>query len=218
MSIEKASFSFAKELFTRRIAELRKKFASSSTILTMEEFMQAVPGLTKTNADKYYSSLVSCLIKYGITSKLRIAHFLAQVGHECIAFSCMAEAGYLSAAKRKAYYLKTYGSRPSIIPNPNGDMNTWFIGRGAIQLTHDYNYKSYSKEVGRNDILTNPSLIETDPQLALDVAGWYWSKWSLNTYADQDNLLTITKKINGGYNNIEDRKSRLEIAKRIFGI
>jgi putative chitinase len=218
MSIDKANFTFAKELFARKMAELRKKFASTSTILTMEEFMQAVPSLTKTNADKYYSPLVSCLIKYGITSKLRIAHFLAQVGHECISFSCMAEAGYLSASKRKAYYLKTYGHRPSIIPNPNGDMSTWFIGRGAIQLTHDYNYKSYTKEVGRNDILTNPSLIETDPQLALDVAGWYWSKWSLNTYADQDNLLTITKKINGGTNGLEAREDRLAQAKRVFGL
>lgn len=218
MSIDKANFTFAKELFARKMAELRKKFAAGSSIITLDEFMQAVPNLTKANADKYYSALVSCLLKYGITSKLRVAHFLAQVGHECMSFSVMAEAGYLSDAKRKAYYLKTYGSRPTIIPNPNADMSTWFFGRGAIQLTHNYNYKSYSTAIGRSDILTNPALLETEPQLSLDAAGWYWDKCSLNVYADQDNLLTITKKINGGTNGLEAREARLEQAKRVFGL
>jgi len=218
MSIQKNSFSYAKELFHKKLASLRHNFSSKSPILTKEEFLAATSHLTKENADKYYSAVLSCLVKYNITSKLRVAHFLAQVGHECMAFSTMAEAGYLSREKRKAYYLKTYGKRPSIIPNPHADMDMWFFGRGAIQITHDFNYKSYSLEVGRNDILISPSIIETEPQLALDVAGWYWDKHNLNVYADQDNLLTITKKINGGTNGLENRADRLLIAKRVFGL
>ena len=216
MSIPRSNYAI--ELFNRRLAALRSKFQSSSTLLTPKEFQDAVPGLSKANADKYYSALVSTLRKYGITTKLRIAHFLAQVGHECISFSCMAEAGYLSDEKRKAYYLKTYGHRPTIIPDKDAPMSTWFFGRGAIQITHDFNYKSYSKVVQRGDILTNPGVIETDPNLALDVAGWYWNSRSLNAYADQDNLLTITKKINGGTNGLADRDSRLAHAKRAFGL
>jgi putative chitinase len=206
------------QLFAKKLQALKAKFAANNHLLTLDEFQRAVPKMTRANAEKYYTPLLSTLRKYGITSKLRIAHFLAQVGHECISFSVMAEAGWLSREKRIDYYLKTYGSRPSIIPDKDAPMESWFFGRGAIQITHDFNYKSYSKVVGRNDILTNPGLIETDPILALDVAGWYWDSRSLNVYADQDNLLTITKKINGGTNGLSDREIRLEHAKKILGL
>lgn len=210
--------SYAMHLFNKKLDAIKKRFYANSPLLTPDQFQAAVPSITKANVDKYYSALVSTLRKYGITSKLRIAHFLAQVGHECISFSCMAEAGYLSEDKRKAYYLKTYGDRVSIIPDKNSPMNTWFYGRGAIQITHDYNYKSYAKVVERGDILTTPGIIETDPNLCLDVAGWYWNSRSLNVYADQDNLLTITKKINGGTNGLADREKRLIHAKRALGL
>jgi putative chitinase len=90
-----------------------------------------------------------------------------------------------------------------------------FKGRGLIQLTGRSNYEQYSKDRGI-DFIKNPELIATDPNNCVDVAGWYWNSRNLNKYADQDNVRKITKRINGGYNGLEDRIKKLEICKAIL--
>ena len=49
-------------------------------------------------------------------------------------------------------------------------------------------------------------------------AGWFWDSRGLNSFADRDDILTITKRINGGTNGLEDRKKRLERAKKALGV
>ena len=131
----------------------------------------------------------------------------------------LAEAGWLSEAKRKAYYLKMYKGRTSIIPNEDSPISTWYFGRGAIQTTHDYNYRSYGKYIEKEEaLMADPSLLEKDPYYAMDSAGYFWFKTDLNVYAAQDNLLKITKIINGGTNGLDDRAEKLDRAKKVLGL
>lgn len=64
-------------------------------------------------------------------------------------------------------------------------------------------------------MLEHPERVE-QPDLAALVAGWFWNRNKLNELADQDQLLKITKKINGGFNGLEDRTEHLERAKSVL--
>jgi putative chitinase len=142
--------------------------------------------------------------KYQINTPLRVAHFLAQIGHE---------SGSLKYAKELGgkNYFKKYDGRKDLGNTQPGD-GARFKGRGLIQLTGRSNYKSYGESIGI-DLTKKPQEVEK-PTLATDVAGWFWSKNKLNALADKDEVKAITKKINGGYNGLEDRKNRLERAKK----
>ena len=136
---------------------------------------------------------------YDISTPLRQAHFLAQVGHESWGFKFCEE-----IASGAAYE----GRRDLGNTEPGDGMR--FKGRGWIQLTGRTNYKAYSDFKGINFVVA-PQRVATE--FAGDVAGWYWHTRKLNAEADEDDLLTITKRINGGLNGIDDRRRRLAKAK-----
>ena len=90
---------------------------------------------------------------------------------------------------------------------------------GLIQLTGRANYREYGRAISREaELLANPELLETDPDLCVDVAGWFWAKRNLNTLADADDLTRITKRINGGLNGLEDRRRLLKRAKALLSL
>ena len=142
--------------------------------------------------------------KYLIDTPLRQCHFLAQIGHE---------SGELRYREEIASG-KAYEGRKDLGNDRPGD-GPLFKGRGLIQLTGRANYESYGEYLGR-DLLDNPSLVSEDENLCVDVAGWYWQKRNLNKYADRDDIITITKRINGGLRGLEDRKRLLELAKDVL--
>lgn len=89
-----------------------------------------------------------------------------------------------------------------------------FKGRGLIQLTGRNNYEEYGAHARLN--LTkagNENLIAKIPKYAVDVSLWFWDKRNLNTYADNDDLRSVTRRVNGGYNGLDDRKQYLDRAK-----
>jgi putative chitinase len=94
-----------------------------------------------------------------------------------------------------------------------------FKGRGLIQLTGRANYQQYGQAIGR-DLVTNEqwTQVADDPNLAVDVACWYWETRRLNRYADQDDIATITRRINGGLNGFENRQRLLARAKFFLGL
>ena len=100
----------------------------------------------------------------------------------------------------------------------NGDENSgdgWkYRGRGFIQLTGKDNYKSLSEYTGI-DFVNNPDLLLEEAN-ALISAIWFWNKNNLNKYADLDDINSITKKINGGFNGIEHRKKLLNKYKQLL--
>ena len=90
-----------------------------------------------------------------------------------------------------------------------------FKGRGLIQLTGRLNYGWYS-QFAHYDFVLHPEGISEAPWHCVGVATWYWTNHQLNTLADKDDALGITKRINGGINGIADRLARLDRAKKIL--
>lgn len=130
-----------------------------------------------------------------INTPLRVAHFMAQILHETGGFKYFAELG------GNAYFMR-YEGRSDLGNNKPGD-GPRFKGRGFIQVTGRANYTAVGKALGL-DLVNNPDLA-MDLTVGARIAGWYWRTRSLNDFADRDDIKTITKKINGGYNGLNDR-------------
>ena len=140
------------------------------------------------------------LPQYGVNNYLRIVHFLAQAAHESAGFRTLEEYADGSA----------YEGRKNLGNTQPGDGKR-YKGRGIFQLTGRANYRDMSVKLGR-DLENNPILAK-DPEVSVLTALEYWKSRGLNTFADQDNLLTITKRINGGLNGLDSRKIFLARAK-----
>lgn len=139
---------------------------------------------------------------YGIMDgALRLAHFLAQLMHESGGFRYMEE-----IASGAAY--EGRGDLGNIKP---GD-GMRFKGRGPIQITGRTNYRRYGRKIGI-DIERHPEIAAL-PSIGLHLALEYWRQSGLNTFADADNIVSITKIINGGLNGIDDRRAHLATVKR----
>jgi putative chitinase len=147
--------------------------------------------------------------KYAVNTSLRMSHFLAQVLHESSAFRYSVEIWGNTPAQ------KAYDTRTDLGNTPEHDGDGYkYKGRGWIQLTGKANYQAASTEFAQ-DFINDPDLLSKEPWNSL-AAGWYWNKRKLNGFADADDILTITKKINGGFNGLNDRKMWLVKAKTVL--
>lgn len=158
---------------------------------------------TDGNVARYCPGLKQNMAANGIDKPLRQAHFLAQVAHES------GELRYCEEIASGA----AYEGRVDLGNTQPGD-GVRFKGRGLIQLTGRANYTKYGKARNR-DFTTDekPKLIATDPSLAVDVACWFWTQHGLNTLADKDDVVAITRVINGGLNGLADRQAKLARAR-----
>lgn len=160
-------------------------------------------------AGKYAQPLEEACIRFGIVSALEKAHFLAQVCHESDSFKTATE--YASGA--------AYEGRKNLGNTQPGDGKR-FKGRGLIQVTGRANYRTYSLwKYGDERALKNPAMLAELPD-AVDAAGWYWTvaRPKIPAMARADNLVGVTKAINGGTTGLADRAKRLHEAKRLFGL
>ncbi|WP_221766249.1 glycoside hydrolase family 19 protein [Hymenobacter metallilatus] len=173
--------------------------------LTKQLLMAALIGCTAAEADKFLEPVNKTLAKYKINTPLRVAHFLAQIGHESCGLDAVRE--YASGA--------AYEGRKDLGNVQPGD-GVRFRGRGLIQITGRANYFALSKAFGV-DFVANPLLLEQPLYAALS-AGWYWSSRNLNALADGNFFLTITKRINGGTNGYADRERRFLVAAAALGV
>ncbi len=164
--------------------------------------------------------------KFGINTPLRLAHFLAQCGHESGGFRATQENLNYSAKGLMGIFKKyfptealanAYARQPAKIAARvyggrmgNGAEATGegykFRGRGYIQLTGKENYTAFGKSIGE-DILSNPDKVAGP--YALLSAAWFFSKNGLHRMADEgatDAVVTkITKRVNGGTIGLPDR-------------
>jgi len=159
--------------------------------------------------DKYKTLFNS----YHVNTPLRIAHFMAQIEHESGGFKYLRELG--SNKYLDKYDTGKLAERLGNTPEDDDDGQK-YCGRGFIQVTGLANYTVLSKDT-RIDFLNNPELLEEEAN-AMISALWYWGKHKLNNLADLDNIETITKKINGGFNGLADRKRLLIKWKQILKI
>jgi putative chitinase len=176
--------------------------------------------------DSVIAQIPDTAAKFQINTPLRLAHFLAQCGHESGGFRATKENLNYSAkglagtfkkyfpteAAAKPYERqpvkianKVYGNRMGNGPESSGE-GSKFCGRGYIQLTGKENYTAFGKSINE-DILSNPDRVASD--YALLSAAWFFSKNGLHKMADggaTDAVVTsITKRVNGGTIGLADR-------------
>jgi putative chitinase len=152
---------------------------------------------------RYFPFLDSLMEANLINTPMRMAHFLAQLGHE---------SGELLYSEEIASG-EAYEGRTDLGNTEPGD-GPRFKGRGLIQLTGRANYRSYGVARGMDFTAdAAATLLSTDPLRAVDVSCWFWTVHNLNTIADGDNVEAVTRVVNGGLRGLADRKAKLARAK-----
>ncbi|RIX98811.1 peptidoglycan-binding protein [Aureimonas flava] len=144
--------------------------------------------------------LAPTLDEYDIGSRLRIAHFMAQVTHECAGFRTTEEFASGSA----------YEGRTDLGNTKRGD-GVRYKGRGLLQLTGRANYRRLGERLGLP--LEDEPEIAADPAISLRIACEYWHERRINPACDGDDLVKVTRLVNGGLNGLEDRRNFLKRAK-----
>lgn len=170
--------------------------ATNTTMTTMFDNLKKVTPHGNETLMKTVSDNMPYLIQNGINTPNRLNNFLAQLAVESDGFRTAKE--YASG--------KAYEGRKDLGNTSPGDGER-YKGRGFIQLTGKYNYTNYGKQL-KLDLVNHPELLE-DPNNALKISVAYWNDHNLNKYADTNDIRTITKRINGGLNNFDDRMSYL---------
>lgn len=169
--------------------------------VTQQQLIKIMPN-ARSNAGVFVSALNSAMARHHIDTPKRIAAFLAQVGHESGQLRYVRELGsdqYLSK-----YDTGSLAARLGNTPQADGDGQK-YRGRGLIQMTGHDNYLRCSLGLfGDDRLLALPELLE-QPQWAAESAAWFWEQNGLNELADRDQFNTITRRINGGLNGLEDR-------------
>jgi putative chitinase len=190
----------------------------SSGSLKLEKLKGHIP-------DSVIAQIPETAAKFNITNNLRLAHFLAQCGHESGGFKAVSENVNYSADGLKKIFAKyfpgnlseSYARQPQKIANRvyggrmgNGPEETGdgfkFRGRGYIQLTGKNNYTNFAKFIGE-DTVNNPDLVATKYPLASAAFFFDSNKlWSIcDRGADVATVTAVTKRVNGGTIGLADR-------------
>lgn len=138
--------------------------------------------------------LAATLDAYAINTRLRIAHFLGQTCHESAGFRTTEE--FASG--------EAYEGRTDLGNDRPGD-GVRYKGRGLLQLTGRANYRSIGKILGLD--LENQPALAAEPVLSLKIACEFWKRKSINAPSDADDLVEVTRRVNGGKNGIDDRRT-----------
>lgn len=157
-------------------------------------------------ADHQLEDLNSCLIRYEITTTLRLRHFLSQIAHE---------SGGLQWFKELASG-DDYDDRIDLgnTPEIDGDGRI-YKGAGVIQLTGRANYQAFSDAIGDPKVMEGVDYVaETYPFTS---AGFWWTNNNMNELCDRDpSVEQVTLRVNGGLTNLEDRQFYFDKACSIF--
>ena len=206
--------------------------------LQKEHLAKLIPG--NKDVDAWHTALVEVMPKYGINTERRAAHFISQCAHESNNFRSLQENLNYSEKALNAVFGRYFGPAPKrnaaeYARNPEmianyvyqdefrkykmGNVNEgdgWlFRGRGLKQLTGRENYTRFGKTVD----LTAEEAADyvATPKGAVESACWFWDANKLNNIADTDDVVKMTKKINGGNIGLADRQKRYAKAMEVFG-
>ena len=169
--------------------------------ITTLQLQQILPNAGQL-AGVFVPVLNTAMVRYQIVGSLRMAAFIAQIGHESGQLRYVRELGsdqYLSK-----YDTGSLARRLGNTPQADGDGQK-YRGRGLIQITGRANYAECGEALGL-DLVNHPELLEK-PQHACMSAAWFWASRGLNTLADAGKFDTITRHINGGQNGAADRRA-----------
>jgi putative chitinase len=205
----------------------------SNFILTRDQLTQLLPG--NPHLDYWYSALEQALPDYDINTPERVAAFMAQCAHESGNFRALKEnLNYKAASLRRTFskYFpndeiaaayankpekianRVYGGRMGNGPEESGD-GYKYCGRGLIQLTGKQNYQNFADSI-ETPVEDIPEYLATF-EGAVQSACWFWESNNLNQWADKGDILTLTKRINGGTIGLEDRIKHYNHALHVLG-
>lgn len=201
--------------------------------LELEQLQQIIP--KNPYVSYWHNALEQLLPDYQIDTPQRLAAFLAQCAHESGGFLFIKEnLNYKWQSLRKVFpkyfpnddLAKQYEKQPERIANRiyanrmgNGPEDSGdgyrFCGRGLIQVTGRDNYSWFAASL---DITPEEAseYMETF-EGAAQSACWFWESNNLNQWADRGDIITLTKRINGGTIGLEDRQKHYQHALHIFG-
>ena len=173
--------------------------------LTESQIKQIAPNVSSANLPGFVADFNRWAAEFGVTTPLRVAHFLAQVLHE---------SGELRYTEEIASG-KAYEWRSDLGNVYKGD-GVRFKGRGFLQITGRANYQAYARSkwcVG--DLMSHPEWLAKSPGNTKS-ALWFWWKNGLNALADNDDLRAVTRKVNGGLNGYSQRAYYYRRARRVL--
>ena len=185
--------------------------------------------------NEWFSALNTLLPDYDINTVPRVAAFVAQCAHESGGFKMLKEnLNYRAVTLRKIFpkYFPTdelaeqYAGKQELIANKvyggrmgNGDESSGdgfrYCGRGLIQLTGKNNYMAFAESI-ETPVEDIPEFLGTF-EGAVQSACWFWETNNLNQWADKSDILTLTKRINGGTIGLEDRIKHYNHAMHVLG-
>ena len=203
---------------------------------TQNQLAQVIPG--NPYVDHWFQALCEILPDYEINTPQRVAAFLAQTAHESGGYRAIKEnLNYKAATLRKIFpkYFpddatanhyaslpnkqeaianRVYGGRMGNGPEESGD-GYRYCGRGLIQLTGKDNYTRYAQslEISVEEASEHLTTFEG----CVQSAAWFWEANNLNQWADKGDILTLTKRINGGTIGLEDRIKHYNHALHVLG-
>ena len=172
-------------------------------MVTDDELRQIMPNCPASKRADYLPFIQQAMTEFEITSYLRETAFLAQLAHES------AELRYMEEIASGA----AYEGRKDLGNTQPGDGKR-FKGRGPIQLTGRANYTKYGGLLGL-DLVNDPTIAATK-EVGFRIAGQFWKLNGLNELADVQQFKLITKRINGGYNGLDDRIKYYQRAKKVM--
>jgi len=202
-------------------------------MITQEQLSQIIPG--NAYVEHWCEALNKLLPDYEINTPQRIAAFLAQCAHESGGFNALQEnlnykaeslmrvwPGRFPTMEIASHYAhnpemianKVYADRMGNGPESSGD--GWkYCGRGLIQLTGKDNYTAFADSIGVTPEEVSEYL--TTFEGSIQSACWFWENNNLNQFADNGDITTMTKRINGGTIGLEDRMKHYQHALHVLG-
>ena len=200
---------------------------------TEQQLRQLIPG--NPYVSQWYHALNMILPDYNIDTPARVAAFIAQCAHESANFKFLQEnLNYRAESLMKTWpsrfnsldMARQYAHQPEKIANKvyasrmgNNDEASgdgWrYLGRGLIQLTGKDNYSRFAQSID-TPLEEIPDYLKTF-EGAVQSACWFWETNNLNQWADAGDILTLTKRINGGTIGLEDRKKHYAHALHVLG-
>ena len=200
---------------------------------TLDKFKECVGN--PPNAESWYEAICQILPDYDINTAHRVAAFLAQTAHESGGYRAIREnLNYKAESLMRVWpryfpsmeIAKAYEKKPEKIANrayanrmgngPEESGDGWrYCGRGLIQLTGKSNYERYAEslEISVEEASEHLTTFEG----CVQSAAWFWEANNLNQWADKGDILTLTKRINGGTIGLEDRIKHYNHALHVLG-
>jgi len=200
---------------------------------TVEHVAELLPRI---DANEWHDAMTRVLPRWDIDTVDRVAGFIAQTAHESAGYTVLSENLNYSADaldkifpkyfKRAGRNAQEYHRQPEKIANviyasrmDNGNTSSgdgWrFRGGGILQLTGRHNYTKFG-ESERRTAEDCTDFVRT-PIGALASACWFWDTNKINRYCDNQDIVGMTKRINGGTIGLEDRKKHYTHAIEVLG-